>query len=636
MSWSKDTARQPSLPMRAALSTIVAVAALAMLGGPAVSPARAAGSATPAASPTPSPTPTPTPTPAPVPLPAPPVTPTFTAAIDGQPQYQAQSICSPAPKVGTKKLAALLQATYGSYSADISRACSDGGVSEHKEGRAIDWMVSYKVTAQRARAVSFLNWLQATDSFGNTNAMAKRLGIMYIGWNNRFWSGYSPEKGWTNLKGCLTDPAKAAASYDTYCHRNHVHMSLTWEGASGLTSFWTGRPVAAECPSAWTSSQPALKSAGDLTPIAPIHVLDTHTGLGVGAPCRLSQKQWSTDQRDVVVRVAGRGTVPATGVAAVAIRVTGSAASALTPTITVHGNMTSTAVPVITALSTGTYFGSAVVPVASDGTIRLSINRGSTDLRVDVVGYARATTLAASVTSTPAGTAHVLPAVTLFDGTSAPLAPGESRTIRLAGQAGVPTTGLTGLAVTLTVDASATAGSVTLLSASGSAVAQVVANPTVARSVNALVPTTDGRIVIRNVGAATLTAHITGQEWISAASSGGRLSMFAVPVTAVDTSTNAGLSGSWTSVAKRTVAIAGHFGVPTGAQAVVVSLSALGGATADTLKVSSEGTVAGVSFRPRLLAHDTVVVPLRTDGGVDFSTTSVGTGLTVRVLGFVS
>ena len=636
MSRSKDTSRRHGLPKRTTLAAIAGIAALAMLGSPALAPARAAGTSTPAAAASPTPTPTPTPTPAPTPLPAPPVTPTFTAAIDGQPQYQAQSVCSPTPKVGTKKLAALLKATYGSYAADISRACSDGGLSEHKEGRAIDWMVSYKVTAQRARAESFLNWLAATDKFGNVNAMAKRLGIMYIGWNNRFWSGYSPEKGWTNLKGCLTDPAKAASSYDTYCHRNHVHMSLTWEGASGLTSFWTGRPVAAECSSPWTSSQPALKSAGDITPISPIHVLDTRTGLGVGTPCRLSQKQWSTDQRDVVVRVAGRGTVPATGVAAVAIRVTGFAASALTPTITVHGNMTSTAVPVFTALSTGTYFGSSVVPVASDGTIRLSINRGSTDLRVDVVGYARSTTLAASVTSTPAGTAHVLASVTLFDGTGAALNPGESRTIQLAGQNGVPTTGLTGLAVTLSVEPSATTGSLQLIAATGNPVAQVISHPTVARSVNVLVPTSDGRIVLRNVGGATLTAHITGQEWISTASNGGRVSMLAVPVTAVDTAANTGLTGAWTTTASRTVSFAGHFGVPTGAQAVMLSVSALGGATSDTLKLTSDGTVAGVSFRAHLWAHDTVVVPLRADGGVDLSTTSVGTAVTVRVLGFVS
>ena len=632
MRWNEDTSRSKTA-LSQLTAVVVAILASILMGIPTISPVQAAGT-TPSASPTPTPTPTPPPTPAP--LPAPPVTPTFTAAIDGAPQYQEQSICSPTPKAGTKKLAALLQATYGAYSTDISRACNDGGISEHKEGRAIDWMVSYKVTAQRARAVSFLKWLQATDSFGNPNAMARRLGIMYIGWNNRFWSGYSPEKGWTNLKGCLTDPAKAAASYDTYCHRNHVHISLTWEGASGLTSFWTGRPVAAECTPVWTSSQPALRSSGDLVAITPVHVLDTATGLGVGSPCRLSQKQWSSDQRDVVVRVAGRGGVPASGVAAVAVRVTATSASALTPTITVHGNMTSTAVPVVTPLSTGTYFGSAIAPVASDGTIRFSVNRGSTNLRVDVIGYARATAVSTAVTSTPAGTFHVLPAAVVFDGSAAPLQPGESRSVQLAGQSGIPTSGISAIHVTLTIDPSATPGSVQLVSHSGTVVAQVLAMPGVPRSVNALIPTADGSITLRDVGTSVLTAHITAQAWISTAQSGDRLSMFAVPATLIDTSKNVGLTGSWTAASTRTVALAGHGGVPTGATSVLLSVSALGGATADSLTVGSTASVVGVSFRAHMWAHDVVAVPLRADGGIDLTTASIGTGVTVRVLGFTS
>ena len=112
--------------------------------------------------------------------------------------------------------------------------------------------------------------------------------------------------------------------------------------------------------------------------------------------------------------------------------------------------------------------------------------------------------------------------------------------------------------------------------------------------------------------------------------------MFPAAVTAVDTTANVGLKGAWTTAAPRTVSVAGHFGVPVGAKAVVLSLSALGGSSADTLKLTSHGTVAGVSFRPLLLAQDTVVVPLRADGRVDFVTASIGTGLTVRVLGFVS
>ena len=29
--------------------------------------------------------------------------------------------------------------------------------------------------------------------------------------------------------------------YDSSCHRNHIHISLSWDGAMGRTSFWTKR-----------------------------------------------------------------------------------------------------------------------------------------------------------------------------------------------------------------------------------------------------------------------------------------------------------------------------------------------------------------------------------------------------------
>jgi hypothetical protein len=188
----------------------------------------------------------------------------------------------------------------------------------------------------------------------------------------------------------------------------------------------------------------------------------------------------------------------------------------------------------------------------------------------------------------------------------------------------------------MTVDPSTTPGSVQLVTHSGTVVAQVASMPGVPRSVNALVPTSDGSVILRDVGSSALTAHITAQGWISTSSSGQRLSMFASPVTAIDTSANVGLTGSWTSTSKRSIAVTGHFGVPAGAAAVVLSLSALGGNSADSLIATSAASVIGVSFRAHLLAHDIVVVPLRADGGVDLSTSSVGTDVTARILGFVS
>ena len=144
----------------------------------------------------------------PVPTPTSPFT--YTAAIEDPAAYDGQTICSPAPKPGTLKLRSLLLTTYGPASADISRPCSEGGQSEHKEGRAIDWMLSYNVPAERVKVQAFLAWLLAPDKFGNKAAMARRLGVMYMGWDNMFWRSYG-QMGWGDLKGCSTDPALKAA-----------------------------------------------------------------------------------------------------------------------------------------------------------------------------------------------------------------------------------------------------------------------------------------------------------------------------------------------------------------------------------------------------------------------------------------
>jgi hypothetical protein len=165
-----------------------------------------------------------------------PDTPTFGPAIDALASYQPQTTCSPTAKPGALAVRDLLVRTYGPASFSIARACGSS-TSEHYEGRAVDWMHSVRNATQRDQVRTFVHWLKATDLYGNRFAMVRRLGVMYLIWNGRMWRAYDPARGWTEYQSCRTRYTSSA--YDTMCHRDHLHMSLSWPGARKQTSWYT-------------------------------------------------------------------------------------------------------------------------------------------------------------------------------------------------------------------------------------------------------------------------------------------------------------------------------------------------------------------------------------------------------------
>ena len=159
-------------------------------------------------------------------------------AIEGPARHTPQTSCDPTAKPGTLRLARLLTSTYPETRYGTVRACGPTPNSEHQDGRAVDWMVSVRSSERRAEAAAVLGWLLATDARQNANAMARRLGVMYLIWNNRIWSASRADEGWRPYSDCASHPERSA---DSRCHRNHIHFSLSWEGARGVTSYWTGR-----------------------------------------------------------------------------------------------------------------------------------------------------------------------------------------------------------------------------------------------------------------------------------------------------------------------------------------------------------------------------------------------------------
>lgn len=161
-------------------------------------------------------------------------------AVDALPDYVGATTCSPTVKPGTKALMSLLLRSYpDSRSLGIVRACGSGGKSEHKEGRALDWGNRAWVPSEAANVTSFTRWALKRDNNGNPYAMARRLGIMYMIWSDHIWEASNPGAGWQPYlhRNC----SRVSTCPTSLRHRDHLHISLSWDAAMGRTSFWSGR-----------------------------------------------------------------------------------------------------------------------------------------------------------------------------------------------------------------------------------------------------------------------------------------------------------------------------------------------------------------------------------------------------------
>ena len=324
------------------------------------------------------------------------VTPTqksFGASIDGYPRWERESGCDPTEKPGPRVLRRLLLATYGAVSSNIVRRCTAAD-SGHEEGRALDWMTSVRIPEQKAMGDAFVAWLQAPDGYGNPEAIARRLGISYVIWNNRTWRAYDPARGWTEYNGCLRKKKRKKA-YDTFCHRNHVHASFTWDGALRRTSYYSGfvacpvplpvappvtPPVVPGQPVVPVVAPPVLPITEPVLPLPPSRVLGTQLGTGTpSGPCRVHP-----DVR-LDLAVGGQGGVPAVSTAAVVLRV-----RVVRPDAPFQLRVwpAGGAVPVEPlSLDASGKVAEVTVPLGAGGQVSLALSGAMAHLRADVLGY---------------------------------------------------------------------------------------------------------------------------------------------------------------------------------------------------------------------------------------------------------
>jgi hypothetical protein len=176
---------------------------------------------------------------------------THTAPLETWPgSWTTEQGCSDDAQPGTDWLRDLIAATWDQGSFHVDRACDTSAESGHDDHRALDW------TAPPAAVQELVDWLTAPDAQGETAANARRLGVMYVIWDNQMWrvydkSGEAPAGTWTEYGACYSRPAPGD---DTSCHRDHVHLSLTAAGAAGTVSYWADSST--ESPAQLASSDP--------------------------------------------------------------------------------------------------------------------------------------------------------------------------------------------------------------------------------------------------------------------------------------------------------------------------------------------------------------------------------------------
>ncbi len=103
--------------------------------------------------------------------------------------YQPQTRCMRKAKPGVLMLADWLVARGGGYGA-IFRACAGSSTSEHKESRAFDWVLDATSATDQALAAALLDELLAPDDTGQPAALARRMGIMYVIWDDTMYASY--------------------------------------------------------------------------------------------------------------------------------------------------------------------------------------------------------------------------------------------------------------------------------------------------------------------------------------------------------------------------------------------------------------------------------------------------------------
>ena len=193
---------------------------------------------------------------------------------------------------------------------------------------------------------------------------------------------------------------------------------------------------------------------GQYRPLTPTRVLDTRTGNGAPA----GKLAGGTPLN---VEVVGRGGLPASNVAAVILNVTVTNAT-MPSYLNVYPTGPAPATSVLNFKAGDTVGNLVQVPIGYGGEVSVLNGNGSVDVIFDIVGYYTGDT------SSGTGQYHGLTPSRILDtrvgtgGFTVPVGPGQSIDLPVAGQGGVPSTGVSGAVLNVTITNPTSQGYVTV------------------------------------------------------------------------------------------------------------------------------------------------------------------------------
>jgi PKD repeat protein len=453
------------------------------------------------------------------------------------------------------------------------------------------------------------SWLQVTvDGSGSVAAGGD---VASYSWN--FGDATPAESG--------VNPTHTYASPGTYTIR------LTVTNGAGKTATAT-RSVTAKAPPT---------SAGALVPLASSRILDTRTGQGATGPIQ------STGS--IAVQVTGQGGVPATGVAAVALNVTVTDATS-TGYITAWPSGTPRQETSNLNFHTGqTIPNLVIVPVGADGKVGLyNGSPGSVSLIADVAGYFVAGTPTAAGSFSSLAPARLLDTRTA-NGASGPVPSTGAVSVQVTGRGGVPATGVSAVAVNVTVTDATSTGYITVWPSGTTRQETSNLNFQAGRTIPnmVIVPVgADGKIQLYNgsPGSVSIVADVAGYLLGGSPTVPGAFASLA-PARVLDTRIANGATGPVPSTGTISVQVAGRGGIPaSGVSAVALNVTVTDATSAGYITVwpsgSTQPQTSNLNFQTAQTIPNLVIVPVGADGKIQLYNGSPGSAaLVADVAGYV-